>query len=298
MNVSTFRAMGTDISLVTPLETREHDDLTRGVRSMFEEAEGCFSRFLEQSELGRLNRSSRPIVVSPLLFDALWDAQRHVGATHGAFDPAIGGDMIAAGYDRSFTPGALDRSSSALAPERHDSFADVVLDASSRTVARPSGIQIDLGGFAKGWVADRVAKILPENSVIDAGGDVVVQGSGEDGEGWWLDVENPFDEDAVVASIRVSSCAVATSGITRRRWMAGGQPQHHLIDPRTRLPSRSDIAQVTVIAPTAAEAEVIAKSTLVLGSSEGLRWLRTQPKIRALVVLRDRSIETSGDLPS
>jgi thiamine biosynthesis lipoprotein len=298
MNVSSFRSMGTDVSMITPLEPRSHDDLTREVIALFLAAERCFSRFVDDSELSRLNRSRGSVEVSPMLFEALSVAHRHVVASHGAFDPAVGGDLITAGYDRPFSPGALDRSASVHASDRHPTFSEVVLDSASHTVLLPPGVQIDLGGFAKGWTADIVSRTLPENSVIDAGGDAVLRGTGEDGEGWRVDVEDPFDPDHIVASLRVSECAVATSGITRRRWVAGGHEQHHLIDPHTRLPSRSDIAQVTVIAPSAQEAEVIAKTTLLLGSNEGMRWLRAQPNIRGLAVLRDRSIQTTGDLSS
>jgi thiamine biosynthesis lipoprotein len=301
MMSSTFHAMGTDVRVVTPLDhdhDRAHHDALRAITATFAEAERCFSRFAGDSELSRLNRSTGPAVVSPLLFDALSRAAQHVEATRGLFDPAIGGDLLAAGYVRGFAPQALDRPEPAGPTRAHGTFAALTIDAATRTVLRPPGVLLDLGGFVKGWTADRAARLLPATSVIDAGGDAVLRGRGEDGEGWLLDVEDPFDQDHVVCTLRVSDCAVATSGVNRRRWLAGGQEQHHLIDPRTSRPASSDVAQVTVLASSAEEAEVLAKTALLLGSREGQRFLRARPGIRGVIVRRDRTLVTVGEVAS
>lgn len=297
MKCSIFRAMGTDVRVVTPHDHRSsHEDAVRAITATFADAERCFSRFAEDSELSRLNRATGPTVVSPLLFAALSRAKRHVAATRGLFDPAMGSDLLAAGYVRSFAPHALDRPEPARPARAHGTFADLAIDAATRTVHRPPGVLLDLGGFVKGWTADRAARLLPAISVIDAGGDAVLRGGGADGDGWLLDVEDPFDADSVVWTLRVSDCAVATSGVNRRRWLSGGHEQHHLIDPRTRRPASSDVAQVTVLAKSAEEAEVLAKTTLLLGSRDGLRWMRARAGIRGVIVLRDRTIETVGEV--
>jgi thiamine biosynthesis lipoprotein len=295
MKSSTFRAMGTDVRVVTPIGGA-HEDVLGAVVSTFADAERRFSRFAEDSELSRLNRATGPTVVSPLLFDALMRAKRHVEATRGLFDPAVGSDLLAAGYVRSFAPGALDRPEPARRARPHGAFADLALDAATRAVRRPPGVLLDLGGFVKGWTVDRAARLLPAVGVIDAGGDAVLRGGGAVGEGWVLDVEDPFDAGDVVRTLRVSGCAVATSGIHRRRWVAGGEEQHHLIDPRTGRPSRSDVAQVTVLAASAEEAEVLAKTALLLGAREGLRWMRARAGVRGVLVRRDRTIETVGEV--
>ncbi len=297
MKSSVFPAMGTEIRLVTPRDGEgAHARALRAIVALFADTERALSRFSEASELSRLNRAGGPLVVSPLLFEALTRAGQHFVATRGRFDPAVGSDLLDAGYTRSFAPGALDRPERPSPAGEHPSFAHLQLDAARRSVLRPPGLVLDLGGFVKGWTADRAARLLPETSVIDAGGDVVLRGRGEDGEGWLLDVEDPFDAREILRTLRVSDCAVATSGVNRRRWLAGGEEQHHLIDPRTRRPSRSDLAQVTVLASSAERAEVLAKTALLLGAREGRRWLGGHPGIGALLVGRDRSVETVGRL--
>ncbi|MFO0759412.1 MAG: FAD:protein FMN transferase [Byssovorax sp.] len=297
MSSSVFQAMGTEIRLITPGEERgAHAEILRAVAALFAGAERRFSRFDEESELSRLNRATRPVIVSALLFEALTRAKRHFEVTRGLFDPAVGSDLLAAGYVRSFAPGALDRWTPVSPAMSHPSFAELDLDPATHRVRRPPGLLLDLGGLVKGWTVDRAARLLPANSVLDAGGDLLLRGTGEEGEGWLLDVEDPFDAARVVRTLRVAACAVATSGVGRRRWLAGGEEQHHLIDPRTRRPSRSDLSQVTVVGDSVEQVEVLAKTVLLLGAREGTRWLRRHEGIAGVLVRRDRSVDTVGAL--
>jgi thiamine biosynthesis lipoprotein len=80
---------------------------------------------------------------------------------------------------------------------------------------------------------------------------------------------------------------VATSGRDYRRWRRNGVWQHHIIDPRTNRPAKTDVLCATVIAPSACQAEMAAKTLLIMGSLEGLRWLEARPTFAGLVVLED-----------
>ena len=86
---------------------------------------------------------------------------------------------------------------------------------------------------------------------------------------WQVAVDDPRDEDNMLALLRVGPGAVATSSIAKRRWLQGGRWQHHLIDPRTGAPAQTDWLSVTVIASTDTEAEVYAKVLLIAGSNDG-----------------------------
>src|SRR5205085_916234 len=168
--------------------------------------------------------------------------RRHVDATHGLFDPAIGGALLAAGYDRSFAPGALDREREITPPARAR-FDELVIDHARRTVTRPAHLQLDLGGFLKGRTIDRAAALLPQCAMLDAGGDAILRGDEPHGDGWEVDVEDPAHPDRVLITVRVRDAAVATSAGNRRRWRAGGTIAHPLIDPRPARPADPGIRQ-------------------------------------------------------
>ncbi len=291
-----FRAMGTTVVVLAPdVDDEERQSVTQRAEALFRAAEARYSRFRPDSELSRLNRSEGPFVASAPLFDALSRAHQYHERTGGLFDPAVGAALQAHGYDRSFSQGALDRPSSpgASPPSR---FSDVGLDAVTRAVLRPPGVLLDFGGFMKGHIADRAALQLPANGAIDAGGDLVVRGAGPEGRGWWVEVEDPRDAAATLVTLLVRDRAVATSAPNRRRWRAGGHWQHHLIDPRTQRPSRSDLAQVTVLADTAEAAEVLAKVVFLLGSEQGKALLSQLPEAAAVLVRSSGEVLVCGEV--
>jgi len=291
----TFHAMTTEVAVAAPtLDDAGEQQLAEQVAALFEDTERRFSRFRHDSELGRLNRATGPVAVSRELLALLAAAGRHVVNTDGVFDPAIGAALRAAGYDRSFSSGALDRDAPVPAMPRAR-WSDVVIDETSRVVRRPPHVQLDLGGFLKGRTLDRAAALAPGNAMIDAGGDAVLRGAGPAGEGWRVDVEDPADARRVLVTFRVRDGAVATSAPNRRRWRAGRAVAHHLIDPRTGLPSRSDLAQVTVTAPTAERADVLAKVAFLRGARDAARLL-DGPGLGGVLVANDGSLRVVGAL--
>jgi thiamine biosynthesis lipoprotein len=289
----TFRAMNTEVSVIAAGD--EERAATRAA-DLFARAEARFSRFRGDSELSALNRARGPLRVSPDLFAALLRARGYLELTGGLFDPAIGGALAALGYDRSFAPGALDRAT-APAPAPAASLLEVALDLANRTVERPDHVQIDLGGMIKGAAVDAAARAcLGGAGAIDAGGDAAVRGCAPDGEPWRIEIEDPRDASRVIATVAACDRAVATSASNRRRWQLGSGQAHHIIDPRTGEPAASDLAQVTVLAPRAELAEVVAKAVLLLGERAGRRFLEAQPGAGAVLVQRDGGLSYAGEV--
>src|SRR5260370_40446234 len=157
--------------------------------------------------------------------------------------------MRAIGYTRPIEEGPAIATLDAAAPLPALPAALQVLGGRAR-VARGSGI--DLGGVAKGWMADRLCEMLGPNAVANIGGDLRAVGSGPRRDGWPVGVAG--------ATLMLRDQGAATSSVRRRRW---GEV-HHLIDPRTGLPARSGLEEVSVVASTGLEAEVIAKTALLL----------------------------------
>lgn len=288
----TFRAMNTDVVVAA---VDDEEAIAGRVAATFADAEHRFSRFRDDSELSALNRAEGPFVASPELFDMLSRARVYFELTDGLFDPTVGGLLSALGYDRSFAPGALDRSRAARAP-RAARFVDLVLEQEARTVLRPQHVQIDLGGMAKGHTVDRAAVHLIESGAIDAGGDAVTRGSAPDGGEWLVDIEDPQDPSRTVATLAVANAAVATSAPNRRRWRVATDFAHHLIDPGTRRSSTSDLLQATVVAPSAEVADVLAKTAFLLGARDGYRFLERQPGVGGVLVPANRAPLFVGDL--
>lgn len=291
--------MNTDVGIWLWNPSRQVDRLMQHAMQRFEEAEAELSRFRPDSGLSRLNAAAGlgPQTVSPLLWTALNRAVEAARQTLGLFDPTVLDLLRAAGYDRSFE--LLDSSSDTLGPSAKPScgWHQIRFYDSVGQVELPAGVGIDLGGIAKGWTVDRVAVSLATHGpvLVDAGGDIRAIGM-PGGEPWPVAVQDPFDETRDCAVLALNGGAVATSSIGRRRWQRNGQTMHHLIDPRTGQPSDSDLHTVTVLADTAEEAEVSAKTVLMLGTQAGASWLKRRD-LRGLLIDRRGREHSVGTLP-
>lgn len=288
-----FHAMNTEV-LVSDAAA---DEQAAGVRvaATFAAAERRFSRFWHDSELSRLNRTHGPMVVSAQMFDALVQARTYVDMTGGLFDPGIAATLIALGYDRTFSPGRLDRHE-VMPTGSPGRFAELILDPATRTVTRPPHLLIDLGGMVKGRTVDEAAHVLSQTSAIDAGGDAVLRGNPAGADAWLVDVEDPRDHRRVVATLGLANRAVATSTPNRRRWRTGTSMAHHLIDPRSQRPGNTDLLQVTVVAQHAELAEVLAKTVFLLGSRSGRAFLEAQSNVGGVLIRRDGAVLLVGDI--
>jgi thiamine biosynthesis lipoprotein len=264
-----LRAMGTDVRLIG-----EDLDAARMWLAVFERA---LTRFSPDSDLSHLNADPRPVVpVSPLLrgwlAGALWAARR----TGGLVDPTLGGEIVAAGYARSLAgvrPAPL-REALAAAPRRRpaaasDRWRSVRLAGAG--VRRPPGLRLDSGGTGKGMAADHLARLI--GGTADCGGDVRVLGRQE------VHVVHPFTGDACERVV-ITDGAIATSGIDARVWRRpDGTLAHHLLDPATGEPAWTGLVSATALAPTALEAEALAKAALLSGSP--------RPLVHGGLVVRD-----------
>jgi FAD:protein FMN transferase len=217
------------------------------------------TRFDEASELSKLNAAAgRWTKVSDelgaLLRESLRAYEVSGGLVHAATLPAL----LAAGYTRDFALGGTPKTATPPPPAP---LPDLLEVRAGEAKLAP-GAAIDLGGIAKGWLADRLAAEMGANCLVNLCGDLYARGPGETGEGWPVG----FGETTVL----LHDLGAATSGTTKRMW---GPGLHHLIDPRTARPAVTDLQEVSVLAKTATDAEIFAKVALLLGRETAPVWL-------------------------
>ena len=243
------------------------DALLERAVARVEELEARWSRFRPTSELLRLHaHPGRPVVVSDDTFAVLELAVSAWRDTGGAFDPTVHDAVLAAGYTTDFASIPDDGGPVRAAPPAPGLDA-VHLDPLVRAVTLPHGVHLDLGGIGKGRAADVVATELlaagARGVCLSMGGDVRLAGEAPE-TGWIVAVE-----EMPGARLGLTRGGIATSARTRRRWRRGDAELHHLIDPRTGRPAPGAGRAVTVIAGTAADAEVLAKALYLLGPEAG-----------------------------
>lgn len=240
-----FRSMGCEVVVVGHVAP---------VQALFDERDRRFTRFTDDSELARVNRSRGPVVISEQFARAvevaLW-AARH---TNGLVDPTLLDALEHAGYDCDF--GDLEDTGPA-GPARLGRWRDVRLHG--RLLTLPPALRLDLNGVVKSMAVDDALALAGTGGWVSAGGDLATTRP--------LEVALPAG-----GSIRLERGALATSSSATRHWMRAGEPQHHLIDPRSGRPAVSPWEQVTVCGASCVIADVAAKAAFLLGA-DGPAWL-------------------------
>jgi FAD:protein FMN transferase len=298
MEIARFRAMNTDILLAAQGNSTLVEQGFKKAQRYIEAGERRFTRFSDQSELSQLNRSAGTwFHASDDLAFVVLLAQGYVKQTGGLFDPSILTDLERVGYDRSMD--LIRAEENLLTPVRFGPtthsvpFDGLIVNPDGNLIFLPHGMRLDLGGIAKGWIAEQAAMILAGYSqacLVDAGGDMFMVGLPE-GEAYWrIDLEDPRNAGQPLTGLNVPPGALATSSVAKRAWKQGELSRHHLIDPRTGEPAESDWVSVTVIAPHADMAEVYAKALLIAGPREADMVALNAPELSFLAVDSDGKI--------
>jgi FAD:protein FMN transferase len=296
MEYDDFSAMNTVIQVAAEGSPADLQPGFAQVRQFVAESEARFSRFLPSSELSGLNRSAGQwFQASPEMFEIIQEAMDLYVLTDGLFDPSIMNALVQAGYDRSMDEIRRMESvpMSSVSNDGRIPLDKILLEPIRQNIRLPAGMQIDLGGIAKGWIAAGAANLLAQYTdadTVSVGGDMVFVGLPTGETGWQVSLEDPCDEQRVLAVLNVGPGSLATSTVTRRRWMQGNQSRHHIIDPRSGAPAEVKWLSISVYTEKATYAEAFAKALLIAGPT-GARALNARlPNLNYIAVRPDGSL--------
>lgn len=262
------------------------------------------SDYKADSELSRLNRDGfpGPVEVSPKLFDVLLASAEYSRMSKGAFDITIG-PVVELWRQTEMT--GLKPSQQRIATAKSKvGYEKLILklDGQTRTVRfAVDGMRLDLGAIAKGYGIDLAISAARKTgalgAIVDVGGDVSCFGVTPRSEKYWrVGLQDPADESKTILVLKLADEAVATSGDYRRFVEIEGQRYSHIIDPATSSSAR-EFTSVSIIAPTAIEADAIATCVSVMGLDAGMRLVESLKNVESLIIPTDRSqdyIYTAG----
>jgi len=265
--------MGTRAKILTIGGT---PDLAERLFETLRSLERKWSRFLDNSELSAANMEPGVThTVSADTVELVAAMKRGHDMTNGAFDPTLLPALVAEGYTTSLVNPELTARVHEAARLRGNLGA---VEVGPGTLTIPRGTMLDSGGVGKGLAADLVVRAAREagalGALVDVGGDLRVSGFSPRGDSWRLAIENPFETGQQLSVIAVADSGVATSTVTKRRFRSGLRETHHIISPRTLKSTDSDTLQATVVASTAADAEVWTKVAFVDGHQALLHLAR------------------------
>jgi thiamine biosynthesis lipoprotein len=254
--------------------------LQAGVQQALDGVDQRMSLYRPRSELVHFNQlpAGQPVALSEPLMTVLQAGQRVAALSAGAFDMTVAPLVTAWGFGPVATAAAQTVPSSDRLQAGRRALGHRALELDTRqclAVKRLPGLQLDLGGIAKGFGVDMAAQALRDMGVddfmLEVGGEVRTAGHNSQGRPWQIGIEEP---DAVPQRARLvlplSGQAMATSGDYRIYFEAGGRRHTHEIDPATGEPIRHGLASVTVVAADCMQADALATALIVLGAERGM----------------------------
>lgn len=167
-------------------------------------------------------------------------------------------------------------------------------------VSLKNGSTMDLGGIAKGFIADQVKIYLEskgiKSALINLGGNVLTVGSKTDGFPWKIGVQKPFSErNVLLGTVSVKGKSVVTSGPYERYFEIEGMLYHHILNPYTGFPIHNELDSVTIISEDSMTGDALSTSCFALGSEKGLALIETLEGVDAIFIKKDGTIlKTSG----
>lgn len=298
------RAMATDFVVILPAHRADSVEVAVGALEQLDAIEAQLTVYRETSEVSRINQNaaSQPVTVSPNTFALLEKAAHWSRLTDGAFDITAGPLIEAWGFTRrAGRKPSSDEIAGALNRVGH---TNIVLCPDNRSVRfQLPGMSINLGAIGKGDALDQLARRLRAEGVHDFllhGGNssMIAGGDQERGSnlGWAVGLAHPTKPKRRLAGIWLRDMSLATSGSGKQFFHHRGQRYGHVIDPRSGYPA-GDLMSLTVLMPSAADADACATGLFVSGSSQIMEQ-REQPWLPPLVMMKQGQRQDSVELQS
>lgn len=264
--------------------------------SLCQRFEDLFSRTIEGSDVWRINSAGgAPVTVADETADLVAQSPEYSEASGGLFDVTIGAVSSLWDFKNEVVPAPEDVARALP----HVGYHNLLVSGNQVTLADPDA-RIDLGGIAKGYIADRLCDLFAERGVTSAfvnlGGNVKVMGGKPDGSSWSVGVQDPAADagESLVAKLQARDGSVVTSGLYERCFTKDGRTYWHILDPRTGYPVETSVRGATVYSAASIDGDGYTKPLFMMAPADAIAWLEGRGDVQGLLVLDDGQVLTTA----
>jgi len=271
--------------------------------------EGLLNYFADNSEITSINRAAgiRPVKVSSATLEILQKTKEIFKITNGAFDPSIAPVIKHWNFSKKKSEQAVPSIKSIEQAVQLVDYAKVKIDpAASEVMLKDKGMELDLGGIAKGYGADKAVAAIKDKGIkaalVAIAGDIRGFGLSTSGNPWKVGVQNPRPDNVsdkpwedIFASLELKDSAISTSGDYQRFFIQDGKRYHHILSTETGFPADSSLISVSVIAPEGYLSDSLSTAVFILGPDKGLDLLKSKG-FDGVLVTKDKKILVTDNM--
>lgn len=267
--------------------------------TMAEDYEKLFSKTIEGSDIYNLNHAGgKPITVSEETAKLLEIGISYCELSDGAFDITVG--ALSDLWDIANNPGELPSEEALAEALSTVGYKAIQINGNTVTLANPE-TQLDLGGIAKGYIADRMKEYLNENGIneglINLGGNLLALGPKKSGKPYVFGIQRPFSEEGeVMFTLEVTDGTVVTSGVYERYFKKDGRVYHHILNPQDGYPYENGLLSATIVCPDSVDGDALSTACFSLGAEKGLALIETLPDTEAIFITEDYELLSSSGI--
>ena len=269
-----------------------------GCKELCQKYENLLSSQIDTSEISKINNSEgAPVTVSDETVEVLQKGIYYSELSRGKFDIAIAPVSELWNFrdnEESLLPekAALENACT------HVNYQNIQIEGNTVTLTDPQ-TQIDLGGIAKGYIADRLKEYLlsegVEHALINLGGNTLAVGTKYDGSPFRIGIQKPFSEkNEVITAVEITDRSVVSSGIYQRYFEKDGRIYHHILNPDTGYPYENNLLQVTIISDQSVDGDALSTCCFALGLEEGSKLIESLDNVQAIFITNDYKLHYAG----
>ena len=262
--------------------------------------ENLFSRTVEGSDIYRLNHANgSPTELSDETITLLKLALQYCELSDGAFDVTLA--PLSDLWNFQDNSGVLPDNTAIVEALSHVGYKNVMITGNTVQLL-DAQTEIDLGGIAKGYIADQLKAILKEHNVehalIDLGGNILALGGKPDGTAFRIGIQKPFSlSGEAMTYVETTNQSVVSSGVYQRYFELDGTIYHHIVNPRTGYPYQNHLYGVTILSDSSADADALSTTCFALGPEEGMKLINSLDYAEALFITDEYELLYSNNFP-
>lgn len=271
-------------------------DVLEKCKNICQSYEDKFSTEIPTSEIAQINSAhGNPVTVSDDTIDILKTALYYCQLSQGKFDITIA--PVSKLWDFNGEHSGIIPDDTAISEAlTHVGYQNILLSGNTVTLKDPKA-QIDLGGIAKGYIADKLKQYLlsqdVKHALINLGGNVLAVGNRYDDQPFTIGIQKPFDkQNATITQVKITDQSVVSSGNYERYFKKNNTIYHHILDTATGYPCQNDLYQVTIISDNSVDGDALSTTCYALGYEKAANLIRQLDGIKAIFITDNYEILT------